>query len=167
MRRVILWLVATAIGTTVLVGAKAAPGTLPFGRSAHAPVDPAANDVATPSAGVTGTPAASTPDAKPGPSRQPTQPRTTAPAPATTRTILGGAYPARNFGDVQVKVVVTGKHIDDIIVVQMSNRPRNAPSLLRAEALAEQSADNLTNVSGATYTVDAYVRSLQSALAKV
>jgi uncharacterized protein with FMN-binding domain len=66
-----------------------------------------------------------------------------------------------------VKVVVTGKHIDDIIVVQMSNRPRNAPSLLRAEALAEQSADNLTNVSGATYTVDAYVRSLQSALAKV
>jgi hypothetical protein len=48
MRRVMLWLVATAIGTTVLVGAKAAPGTLPFGRSAHAPVDPAANDVPPP-----------------------------------------------------------------------------------------------------------------------
>ena len=79
---------------------------------------------------------------------------------------MGDAFPARDFGDVQVKVVLTGDHIDDIIVVQMSNRPRKAPSLLRAEALAEQSADNLTNISGATYTSEAYVRSLRSALAK-
>jgi uncharacterized protein with FMN-binding domain len=45
----------------------------------------------------------------------------------------------------------------------MSNRPRNAAQRLREQALAKQSA-NLTNVSGATYTCDAYMQSLQSAL---
>ena len=156
MRRVILWLVGTAIGTTVLVGVKAAPGTLPFDRSAEAPLDPAASG--TPIPAITRTTAPS-PSAK-----TPTRSRTTT-APVT-RTIVGDAFPARDFGDVQVKVVLTGDHIDNIIVVQMSNRPRKAPSLLRAEALAEQSADNLTNISGATYTSEAYVRSLRSALAK-
>ena len=78
---------------------------------------------------------------------------------------MGSPYPANDFGDVQVKVVTTGTRIDDILVVQMSNRPMNAPARLREEALARQTAD-LSIVSGATYTSEAYMRSLRSALAR-
>jgi uncharacterized protein with FMN-binding domain len=77
--------------------------------------------------------------------------------------VLGDPFPAKDFGDVQVRVVLTGSHIDDVQVVRMSNRPRNAPARLREEALAKQSA-KLSIVSGATYTCEAYMRSLQSAL---
>jgi uncharacterized protein with FMN-binding domain len=142
MRRVLVALAGTALGTALLVGAKTI-GPTPQPAVAAAPLTP--------------TPSAST---KAPPTRPPATKR--APTPKT-RSILGQAFPAAGFGDVQVRIVVTGAHLDDIQVVQMSNRPRNAAQRLREQALAKQSA-NLTNVSGATYTCEAYVQSLQSAL---
>ena len=172
MRRVILGVLGTVLGTAVLIGLRMPHGR-PAGAVAEAPLDPAAGagdqgrPAGTPTAGPSSDrPGATKPPARPGGSRPgattgpATRTRTAAPV---TRTILGGAFPARDFGDVQVRVILTGTHIDDIQVVQMSNRPRNAPALLRQEALARQSA-NLSNVSGATYTCQAYMRSLQSAL---
>jgi uncharacterized protein with FMN-binding domain len=74
------------------------------------------------------------------------------------------------FGNVQVQVTVAGGTITDLTAlqltdsdgrsVQISNR---AAPILRQEVLASQSA-NVANVSGATYTSQAYLSSLQSAL---
>jgi uncharacterized protein with FMN-binding domain len=144
MRRVLIAILGTALGTALLVGAKAL-GPSPQPAVATAPLDP------TPS-----------PTHRPSPKAS----HTSSPKATTkTRTILGGAFSAAGFGDVQVRVVVTGQHLDDVQVVQMSNRPLNAPERLRQQALASQSA-RLTIISGATYTSRAYMRSLQSALDK-
>jgi uncharacterized protein with FMN-binding domain len=155
---VIVGLLGVVVGTAILLGLKApASGPHSVDVVAGAPLDPSSGVPSTSDSPRT-TKAPRTATKAPPTTKAP--PRTTASA---TRSILGDAVPARNFGNVQVRVVLTGNHIDDVVVVQMSNRPRNAPDRLRQEALAKQSA-NLSNVSGATYTAQAYMRSLQSAL---
>jgi uncharacterized protein with FMN-binding domain len=170
VRRIILGLLGTVIGTAVLVGLKA-PGGRIVDVVAAGRLDPGAGtDTPEPTSRITVTSTPSKPARPHTPTttsrRPPTRTTTTTAAAARTRSILGDAFPARDFGEVQVRVVLTGSHIDDVVVVQMSNRPRNAPDRLRQEALTKQSA-NLTNISGATYTSQAYMRSLQSALDKV
>jgi uncharacterized protein with FMN-binding domain len=74
------------------------------------------------------------------------------------------------FGDVQVEVVISNDTISDVVAthltddgqrsVQISNR---AAPVLRQEVLDAQSA-SVNTVSGATYTSDGYLQSLQSAL---
>lgn len=81
-----------------------------------------------------------------------------------------GSVVQTRFGTVQVQVVISGGQITDVIAakltdddrksIQISNR---AAPILRDEVLASQSA-NVSNVSGATYTTDAYLQSLQAAL---
>lgn len=84
-------------------------------------------------------------------------------------TYTGSSVPTR-FGSVQVQVTVSGGRISDVTAlhltdsdgrsVQISNR---AAPVLHDEVLSSQSA-NVRMVSGATYTSDAYLRSVQSAL---
>ena len=100
-----------------------------------------------------------------------TSSQATAPASAAaqTATYTGTAVNTR-FGSVQVQVQVTGGTISDVTAlkltdhdgrsVQISNR---AAPILREEVLAAQSA-SVSNVSGATYTTQAYLTSVQSAL---
>jgi uncharacterized protein with FMN-binding domain len=81
-----------------------------------------------------------------------------------------GTSVATRFGDVQVAVTVVNATITDVTAVhltdadsrsvQISNR---AAPMLRDEVLASQSA-RVSNVSGATYTTQAYLSSVQSAL---
>jgi uncharacterized protein with FMN-binding domain len=175
MRRFVLALLGTVMGATLLVGIKAqgvsdrtaqtvaAAGDARTGASTRS-----TNRPPTTRPGTTPSPTTRRPSTTKTPSKTTTKSPTKSPTKAqpATRTILGDAFPARNFGDVQVRITVTGTHLDDVQVVQMSNRPRNAPTLLRQQALSTQSAD-LSNVSGATYTSQAYMQSLQSALDKV
>lgn len=87
----------------------------------------------------------------------------------TDGTFLGSSASTR-FGQVQVQVTIAGGSIADVTAVhltdadgrsvQISNR---AAPLLRQEVLAAQSAQ-VQIVSGATYTSEAYLTSLQSAL---
>lgn len=81
-----------------------------------------------------------------------------------------GADVSMRFGDVQVKVIVSGHHITDIQELQMPfDRPRSqyisqqAGPYLREEVLQAQSTA-IDTISGATYTSDAYAQSVQSAL---
>jgi len=76
------------------------------------------------------------------------------------------------YGDVQLKVTVSGGKITSVEAVELpSNEPKSseissyAEPLLRQSALAKQSAD-IDAVSGATYTSDGYRTALQSALDK-
>ncbi|MCS0499765.1 FMN-binding protein [Protaetiibacter mangrovi] len=81
-----------------------------------------------------------------------------------------GSVESTRFGDVQVQVTISGGAITDVTAlkltdhdgrsVQISNR---AAPILRQEVLASQSA-NVQMVGGATYTSEAYLSSLQSAL---
>lgn len=74
------------------------------------------------------------------------------------------------YGDVQVKITVSAGKITDVTAlhltdssgrsVQISNR---AAPVLRDEVLAAQSS-SVQMVSGATYTSEGYLTSLQSAL---
>ena len=74
------------------------------------------------------------------------------------------------YGDVQVKVVVSGGKVTDIVALRYpTDRPQSAyissvaVPLLRTEVLQAQSA-RIDGVSGATYTSESYAQSVQSAL---
>lgn len=107
----------------------------------------------------------------------PTDPLTTppadAPAPATggvTDGTFDGAVINTRYGAQQVQVVVAGGKLTDVVVLQTQTADRKsqqissrANPILREEALTAQSA-KIANVSGATYTSQSYMQSLQSAL---
>ncbi|MCK9893949.1 FMN-binding protein [Frankia sp. AgB32] len=85
--------------------------------------------------------------------------------------MTGDAIDTR-YGAVQVKVVLTGKKIVDVVTVQVPDRERRdreindqAVPLLRQEVLTAQSA-KIDNISGASYTTYGYAWSVQSALDK-
>ena len=196
MRRILVGLMGAAVGTALMVGYKAvgSPTTGPV--AVNGPQNPAGNPAASagPSSmpGQTGQPAPGTPfpSAAPGmtsgPGTSPTgHPATsgTAPPPKTTtttappqsRTITGNAVAASTAkspscgecsGNMQVRITVTGTHIDTISTIQQSNRPLNTASTLTAQALSAQSA-NVGNVSGATYSALAWRQSLQSAINQI
>ena len=84
-------------------------------------------------------------------------------------TYTGTAEDTR-FGTDQVQVTVSGGTITDVAAIQLSDRePRSeaisnrAAPVLREEVLSAQSA-KVAYVSGATYTSDGYLASVQSAL---
>lgn len=92
-------------------------------------------------------------------------------------TLKNGQYIGRDittrFGDVQVEITVSTGHVTDVQAPLLpSDRARSveisqvAGPILRDEALQAASAQaaQIDTVSGATYTSDAYVQSLQSAI---
>jgi uncharacterized protein with FMN-binding domain len=106
---------------------------------------------------------------------------TSAPAPAPSssaaastavQTVTGNAVQTR-FGNVQVKVTFSGKTITKIDVLQVpqeSGRDQEIANysvpILQQEVLQSQSA-RVDSVSGATYTSDGYLQSVQSAIDKL
>jgi uncharacterized protein with FMN-binding domain len=83
-------------------------------------------------------------------------------------TVAGPVVDTR-FGPVQVQVTVSGGKVTEITALQLPSGGRSgrisevAEPILHDEALSAQSAQ-IDTVSGATYTSDAYERSLQAAL---
>jgi uncharacterized protein with FMN-binding domain len=94
----------------------------------------------------------------------------TATSPTTsTRTALGPAEPLAH-GIVQVEVKTIGSRIVDVEAVQLPHDndhswedSLHAAAVLRSEVLSKQSTD-LHTVSGATYTSQGYLKSLNAAL---
>ncbi len=117
----------------------------------------------------TGTSAAPTP--APSASAVPGAGASTSPAPATapSGSFTGSSVNTR-YGDVQVQIVVASGTITDVKALRLTDADgrsvqistRAAP-ILRSEVLSSQSA-RVSSVGGATYTSDAYLSSLQSAL---
>jgi uncharacterized protein with FMN-binding domain len=93
------------------------------------------------------------------------------PKPGASRTVVGDAIQTQ-YGVVQIKATVAGTRIAQVSYVQLTaydgqSQQINsyaAPILLQ-ETLSAQSA-NIDTVSGATYTSEGYIQSLQSALDK-
>jgi len=100
-------------------------------------------------------------------------------APAASGTTGGGAASSGQFagaavqtpyGTVQVQVTISGGRIADVTTLQLPGGNGHSTQIaqyaaphLRSEVLAAQSA-NVNTVSGATYTSQGYLRSLQAAL---
>lgn len=81
-----------------------------------------------------------------------------------------GASESTRFGTVQVQITVDNGTITDVTALQLTDKDQRSVSIsnraapvLRQEVIAAQSA-NVQGVSGATYTSDGYLSSLQSAL---
>jgi uncharacterized protein with FMN-binding domain len=164
MKRVLLTIAATVVGIVALLSFKT-----------HGAVSTAASGL--PSAGLPATstsasPAPSTISTTTGAPPDPTaSSASSASSAASSATYTGSAITTR-YGIVQVKIKVSGKKITDIGFVQLSafdGRSQqinsNAAPILLQETLSAQSA-NIDSVSGASYTSDGYVQSLQSALDK-
>lgn len=86
-----------------------------------------------------------------------------------TATTVTGSLIATRYGNVEVQVTVAAGKITNVTAVELPSGGRSgeissyvAP-LLASEALSAQSA-KIDIVSGATYTSQAYARSLQAAL---
>ncbi|HMM82403.1 MAG TPA: FMN-binding protein [Terrimesophilobacter sp.] len=105
---------------------------------------------------------------------------TGAPAPAAAAStsvpsaVKNGAYAGSQiqtpYGNIQVKAVISGGKITDVIPLQMTDVgstsveiDQQAVPMLRSEVLSNQSA-KVDMISGATYTSEGYLMSLQAAL---
>ena len=96
------------------------------------------------------------------------------PAPATGATRFAtGALEQYGYGELAVKVIVTGNKITavDVPTIRVAdsysgNLASYVIPILRSEVLKAQSA-NINGISGATYTTEAYLASVQSALDKL
>lgn len=153
MRRSLAAVAGTVAGLAALLSYKS--GTLP------------ARPTASTATGDSGTLAGPAPTTAPTPST--IAPRTTTPPATTTRTGTGPDVPNR-YGDVQVRVTMSGGRLVDVTALVLpTDRARSAQiseqaaPILRSEALRAQSA-NIDIVSGATYTSESYARSLQGAI---
>jgi uncharacterized protein with FMN-binding domain len=177
MKRVALAVMATIGGLVGLLSFKSHPvapiadALVPVANPAASATGPAGSAV-TGNAGGNGTLAPSAAASAPAGagSSTPAAPGSSAAgSPSGSRTVTGAAARTR-YGTVQVKVTMTGTHIDNVQFAQLTAHDSEsqrinaaaAPILVRA-TLAAQSA-KIDTVSGATYTSEGYLQSLQSAL---
>lgn len=119
--------------------------------------------------------ASASPSASSSPSASASASAEPAPAPApVTPTVADGTYDGAvvntRYGTVQVQAVISGGQIADVIAVKLTDADRKSVQISNAvapmvhdEVLAAQSA-NVANISGGTYTTQAYLQSLQAAL---
>jgi uncharacterized protein with FMN-binding domain len=97
---------------------------------------------------------------------------TAAPATKLSNGTFTGTVEETRYGPVQVEIVVAGGKITDVKALQLTDAEQRsvqisseAAPILRSEVLKAQSA-SVATVSGATFTTQGYLTSLQSALDK-
>lgn len=162
MRRAIIAGTATVSGVVLLLGLKGHPGTAaastPIGLSANAGTSGTTSAAPNPSSSSAGASSSST-----------ASPSATTSTSAAAKNYTGSAVDTR-YGPIQVEVTMSGKKITNIEVLEYpenSDRDQQINSYalpqLNQEAMSAQSAQ-IDAISGATYTSDGYIQSLQSAL---
>ncbi|WUH89511.1 FMN-binding protein [Streptomyces sp. NBC_00433] len=149
LRRALLSTLATVAGVVLLLSLKPHTTGGP-GSAAAPPAAPAPMPSAPPASPSTGTGAGGS---------------------TATRTVDGDTVQTR-YGPVQLRITLNGGRITAVSAIRVPDgNPRDreiagfAVPQLTQEALAAQSA-HIDTVSGATYTSEGYVQSLQSALDK-
>lgn len=161
LRRILLATVATVSGGLLLLSLKP--------HSTGGAADVAARS--TSPAGAPSTPASPQPSTSGGKSSSGSSKAPSTSSAPVTRTVDGDTVQTR-YGPVQLRVTLTGGKITAVTTLQLpQDNPRDqeisgfAVPQLTQEALAAQSA-RIDSVSGASYTSDGYIQSLQSALDK-
>lgn len=162
----------TILFTVILVTMGATVGLKLYGVGEQASSAQTSVHVSTSASGST---TSTSPSATSTPSASATaSPSATASAPAAsaasaTKTVTGSAVDTR-YGPVQVKVTFSGTTITAVDTVQYPSESgrdveinSQALPILQQETLSKQSAQ-IDTVSGATYTSEGYIQSLQSAI---
>lgn len=146
------------------------PSTVASGTNGSASAAPGGS--ATPGSGTASSPTAATTPTSAGAPVAPSPASAAPPAPTTTvgAQSFTGKQVSYQYGVLQVQITEQGGHITNVSeVVDQASDARSAQinsqaiPRLNQEALSAQSA-NIQAVSGATYTSDAYIQSLQSAI---
>jgi uncharacterized protein with FMN-binding domain len=159
MRRAVPVIAATVGGLALVANFHTKPAGVPLaaGLGSTQPTAPRSPGATTPA--TLASPGTTSPGA--------TSPATA--APSGTRSVDGPVI-TTDYGDVQVRVTLNGKQIVDVQALQLpQDRSRSvrisqySGPQLRSEALQAQSA-NINLVSGATYTSQGYIESLQGAI---
>ncbi len=132
-------------------------------------IPPTVTTSAAPPTGTAG--AAAPPAATSTPAATPTASASSPSPQAPSGTFIGDSV-STAYGPVQVQITVSDGTITDVTALSLTDRDRHSVSIsnraapmLRDEVLRAQSA-HVDGVSGATYTTDGYLTSLQSALDK-
>jgi hypothetical protein len=170
-RRSVTAAAAAATGLVIVVAAHSTGGaSLPGGTVAPAGRSSTGGGSAGSSASSGASPGSGTSAGSAGPPPSgggSTPPGTSGSASAT------GATEQYGYGQLAVRVTVASGKITDVTVATLQTAETYSQQLadaviptLRQEVLSAQSA-NISSVSGATYTADAYASSLQSALDKI
>ena len=174
MKKIVMWLMSTLTALVLLFGYHTS-------TSSSATAAGGNSSVATPFSGSTTTSgtasstsaptAGSSSSSSSSPSSASSSSAASSSASSTSGTVTGTAADTR-WGPVQVQITVANGSITNVTVVQYPNnngrdQEINAQALpiLIQETLKAQSA-KIDMVSGATYTSDGYITSLQSALDK-
>jgi uncharacterized protein with FMN-binding domain len=161
MKRVAFTVLATIVGIVALLSYKSHDPVVTSGALPAAAL-PAV-------AGSSSSSATSTAPLVPGPSPS-TAGSSTSPVKSSSSATYTGSAETTRYGVVQVQVTVSGKKITNVSFVQLTAfdgrseqiNSAAAPILLQ-ETLSAQSA-HVDSVSGASYTSEGYLASLQSAL---
>jgi uncharacterized protein with FMN-binding domain len=160
----------THVPGTALVAASSSPAALAATAPPRASASPSASVTtskkAAPAPSRTTASAATTPtsSAKPAPTQTPTATATPTQTKAASGTFEGSSVNTQ-YGPVQVAITVTGGKITNAGDTQQTadSIGYNAVQQLNQEVLTAQSA-NIQAVSGATFTSDGYIQSLQQAV---
>jgi uncharacterized protein with FMN-binding domain len=171
MRRAVLALVGTAVGTTLIIATKLGPrpaAEAGIEAGVAATVDLGLSPSVSPP-GVSAAP--SSPAVVTGSKPPPSPPAPPPPPPAgglKNGTFAGPGVAAGRYGTIKVTIVISGGKITDVTATyptggQTGSINARAIPKLRQEALTAQSA-SIATVSGATYTSNAYKQSLQAAI---
>ncbi|RFA12906.1 hypothetical protein B7R22_14775 [Subtercola boreus] len=175
-RRAIVWSVLSS-GAVLAVGWQLGAQAAATTGLAETRVSPDASSASVSGGSAATTPSATTPSATtPSATATPAPTTSEAPAaaapaaPAAVSGTFSGTSVSTRYGSVQVQVVVSNGSITDVVALKLTNDDNRSVSIsnraapvLRTEVLAAQSA-TVQGVSGATYTSDAYLTSLQAAL---
>jgi uncharacterized protein with FMN-binding domain len=165
--RAAVTLAATAIGVVLLFSFRTPPA------APTATLTPSSISSSTSTPSPTATPSGAPPSG--GGSPTPTATTTATPTPKPTASGLkSGSFAGQSFanpyGNVQVKVVISGGKITSVKTIQYPNGHQQsvfinsqALPLLEQEVLKAQSAQ-INIISGATFTSQGYAQSVQSAL---
>lgn len=184
MRRAVVAVVGTVLGTTLMVAAKLGTrpmdsnvllggtdgtgGVLPGETDPSAsPLPPGATPPPTPAPGATPAPGTTGPTARPPASSPPPGGGGGGGTGLKTGTFAGPGV-TQKYGTIKVTIVVSGGRITSATATYPTGGDTgdiNARAIprLNQETLAAQSA-NIATVSGATYTSGAYKTSLQAAI---
>jgi uncharacterized protein with FMN-binding domain len=164
MRRTAAALAATVAGLIALLTFKSHAAQAPAGDAPQAPAGAVQSATANP-APTTGASATAS-----GSALAPAAAGTTAAAGAGKSGSFTGTAADTIFGPVQVRATVAGGKLTAVTVLQVPDRGGYEQNIvatdvpqLTSEALSAQSA-HIESVSGATYTSQGYMQSLQSAL---
>ncbi len=167
MKRAPIVLTGTACGLVAVIGYHAATpqaSALTSASSSSGTAKRASTNESS-AAAATATTAKTTPSTA-------TTAKTTPSTTETTRSAVGSDIQYQ-YGDVEVKVTMTGSKITDVTVAKADVYDSRSESIdqyalpeLRSQALSAQGA-HIDGVSGASYTSGAYEQSLQSAIDKL